>query len=111
MPKAKRKKGDDAQSKLFDITAKLKTAACVPAIREAVKTWRVGGYKGCTETTRLLLRHWFQTDHRLPNGRPFAWHDSQRDAIETLIFVWEFEKVRTRKGLLGRYAQTLKDVP
>jgi len=46
----------------------------------------------------------------MPNGRPFAWHDSQREAIETLIFVWEFEKVRTRKALLERYAESLKDV-
>jgi type III restriction enzyme len=82
----------------------------VPALRDAVNAWRVGGYKSTTETTRLLLNHWFHTDHRLPNGRPFAWHDSQRDAIETLIFVWEFEKVRTRKGLLERYATDLKDV-
>lgn len=111
MAKRKAKKQNDAQSKLFDITAKLKTAACVPAIREAVKAWRVGGYKGTTETTRLLLAYWFQTDHRLPTGRPFAWHESQREAIETLIFVWEFEKVRTRKALLERYAETLKDVP
>ena len=82
----------------------------MPALREAVKAWRVGGYKGTTETTRLLLKHWFKTDHRLPNGRPFAYHSSQREAIETLIFVWEFEKVRTRKGLLERYAQSLQDV-
>lgn len=72
--------------------------------------WRVGGYKGTTETTRLLLNHWFNTDHKLRNGRRFEYHSSQRQAIETLIFVWEFEKVRTRKGLLERYAQTLKDV-
>lgn len=82
----------------------------MPALREAVKAWRAGGYKGTTETTRLLLNHWFKTDHRLPNGRPFAYHSSQREAIETLIFVWEFEKVRTRKGLLERYAQSLRDV-
>ncbi len=72
--------------------------------------WRVGGYKGTTETTRLLLNHWFNTDHRSKTNRPFSYHYSQRQAIETLIFVWEFEKVRTRKGLLERYVQTLKDV-
>lgn len=110
MPKGKRRPLNDAQENLLDITAKLRTAPCVPALREAVKVWRVGGYKGTTDTTRLLLSHWFHTDHRLPNGRPFAWHASQRDAIETLIFVWEFEKIRTRKGLLERYATDLKDV-
>ncbi len=110
MPRGKRRAAHDSQENLLDITAKLRTAPCVPALREAVKAWRAGGYKGITATTRLLLNHWFCTDHRLLNGRPFAWHSSQRDAIETLIFVWEFEKVRTRKGLLERYAEDLKNV-
>ncbi|MBI1894767.1 MAG: DEAD/DEAH box helicase family protein [Candidatus Rokubacteria bacterium] len=110
MPRGKRRIVDDSQENLLDITAKLRTAPCVPALREAVKAWRAGGYKGITETTRLLLNHWFRTDHRLANGRPFGWHPSQRDAIEAVIFVWEFEKVRTRKGLLERYAEDLKNV-
>jgi type III restriction enzyme len=98
------------QGELLDITSCLRTAPCVPALREAVKAWRAGGYKGTTGTTRLLLNHWFYTHHRLPGGRPFAYHPSQQEAIETLIFVWEYEKVRTRKGLLERYAQDLRDV-
>src|SRR2546422_6811146 len=108
---AKRKAANPSQTDLLDVTSRLRTAPCVPALREAVKAWRAGGYKGTTETTRLLLNHWFKTDHRLPSGRPFAYHSSQREAMETLIFVWEFEKVRTRKGLLERYAQNLKNVP
>lgn len=104
--KLKQKSEDD----LFDITGKLRTAPCIPALREAVKAWRAGGYKGTTDTTRSLLSFWFETDHRLPDGRSFAYHYSQRAAIETLIFVWEYEKVRSRKGLLERYAETLKDV-
>ncbi len=111
MPRVKSsKKKKQADGNLFDITGKLRTAPCVPALREAVKAWSAGGYKGTTETTRILLNHWFKTDHRLPNGKPFKYHYSQQEAIETLIFVWEYEKVRTRKGLLERYAQSLKDV-
>jgi len=30
------------------------------------------------------LHHWFLTDHRLANGRKFAYHYSQRYAVETL---------------------------
>ncbi|MGH9426312.1 MAG: DEAD/DEAH box helicase, partial [Terriglobia bacterium] len=105
-PRKKKVQGDN----LFDVTTRLRTAPCVPALREAVKAWRAGGYKGVTDTTRLLLNHWFYTDHRLPSGRRFAYHSSQQEAIETLIFVWEVEKVFTRKGLLERYAQSLKDV-
>ena len=95
---------------LFDLTEKLRTGPCVPALREAVKAWRAGGYKGITDTTRILLTHWFQADHKLSNGRPFKYHPSQQDAIETLVFVWETEKVRTRKDLLERYAQDLQNV-
>jgi type III restriction enzyme len=103
----RRKKTSDApsQAELLDITARLRTAPCVPALREAVKAWKAGGYKGITDTTRILLNYWFETDHKLPTGLPFKYHPSQREAIETLIFVWEFEKVRTRKALLERYAQ------
>ncbi len=110
MPRRKNKPADPSQAELLDITARLRTAPCVPALREAVKAWKAGGYKGITDTTRLLLNYWFETDHKLPTGLSFKYHPSQREAIETLIFVWEFEKVRTRKALLERYAQNLRNV-
>lgn len=110
MPRRKKTAIADTQADLLDVTSKLRTAPCVPALREAVKAWVAGGYKGITDTTRILLNHWFHTDHKLPTGRPFRYHRSQQEAIETLVFVWEFEKVRTRKGLLQRYATDLHDV-
>jgi type III restriction enzyme len=110
MARPKRKPLADIQPDLLDVTSKLRTAPCVPALREAVKAWVAGGYNGITETTRILLNYWFRADHKLPTGRPFRYHRSQQEAIETLVFVWEFEKVRTRKGLLQRYATSLHDV-
>jgi len=110
MPRPKRSAIADIQPDLLDVTSKLRTAPCVPALREAVKAWVAGGYKGITDTTRILLNYWFHTDHKLPTGRPFRYHRSQQEAIETLVFVWEFEKVRTRKALLQRYATDLHDV-
>ena len=110
MPRKKKEIAPPSQTELLDITAKLRTGPCVPALREAVKAWKAGGYKGVTDTTRILLNHWFYTDHRLPTGLPFKYHASQQEAIETLVFVWEFEKIRTRKGLLERYAQDLRDL-
>jgi type III restriction enzyme len=103
MPR-KRPAGSNSQTDLLDVTEKLKTGPCVPSLREAVKAWRAGGYKAITDTTRILLNHWFYTDHKLPTGAPFKYHHSQQEAIETLIFVWEYERVRTRKALLERYA-------
>jgi len=35
-------------------------------IRKAVAEWSDRKYKGATETTKLLLNHWFTTDHRTP---------------------------------------------
>ncbi len=110
MPRRKRKSSPPSQAELLDITSRLRTGPCVPALREAVNAWKAGGYKGVTDTTRILLNHWFQADHKLPTGLPFKYHHSQQEAVETLIFVWEFENVRTRKALLERYAQDLRNV-
>ncbi len=95
---------------LFDVTGKLTTAPCVPALRAAVGEWRENGYQGVTDTTRTLLNHWFYTDHRLPTGARFAYHTSQREAIETLIYVYEIAKTRTRKDLLERFAAAGSDL-
>lgn len=50
------------------------------------------------------MNHWFYSDHRLKNGRPFAYHPSQREAIESLVYVWEVEKVWKHKALLERFS-------
>jgi type III restriction enzyme len=102
---------EDRIDNLLDVTATLRTAPCVPALRQAVRAWRAGGYKGTTETTKRLLAHWFESDHRLANGTRFKYHPAQREAIETLIFVWEYEGVRSRTKLLERYASDVTGVP
>jgi type III restriction enzyme len=86
------------------LEAHVATAPCVPAIRQKVKAWREGGYKGVTDTTRLLLNHWFSTDHRLPSGRKFAYHYFQREAVETLIYLFEVAQIRRHKTLVETYA-------
>src|SRR5229473_4785634 len=62
------------------------------------------------DITRTLLNYWFIADHKTRTGRPFKYYDFQREAIETLIYVWEVEKIRTRKDLLERYAQNIKEL-
>jgi type III restriction enzyme len=76
----------------------------VPAIRQAVDAWRQSGYPGVTDTTSVLLNYWFLTDHRQPNGRPFQYHAAQREAIETLIYLYEVACMRRHKALLEKYA-------
>lgn len=107
---AKRRKIDSKQGDMFNIQEQLRTAACVPAIREAIKAWRADGYKGITDTTKELINYWFYTDHILTNGQQFRFHIAQREAIETLIFIYEVAKVRTRKELLEKYAFSSKDL-
>lgn len=109
--RASARRNGDANEKLLDVTGTLRTAPCVPALRSAVGAWRAGGYKGITDTTRRLFAHWFQTDHRRPNGAPFRYHDAQREAIETLVYVWEYERVRNRRALVDRYAENAAGMP
>jgi type III restriction enzyme len=95
MPRAK-------QSRLFQ--EPLRTAPCVPAIRKVVGEWRQAGYPGVTDTTSTLLNYWFLTDHRQPNGRPFQYHPAQREALESLIYLYEVAQVRRHKHLLEKFA-------
>ncbi len=107
---AKKKGQDRSQKDMFNIQEQLSTAACVPAIREAVQTWRGDKYKGITETTKELFNFWFNTDHVLYNGSNFHYHLAQREAIETLVFLFEVKKIRNRKDLLESYAFTTQDL-
>ena len=62
-------------------------------LRKAVYTWREHGYPNVTPTTKRLLQFWFEEDHLLEN-EPFKFWFCQREAIETLIYVYEVMKKR-----------------
>jgi type III restriction enzyme len=100
---ARKRKQNDADQ-LGLLVARVATAPLVPGIREKVKTWREGGYKEISDTTRILLNYWFYTDHRLSNGRKFAYHYFQREAVETLIYLYEVAKVQRHKSLVETFA-------
>ena len=53
-------------------------------LRKAVITWREQGYPRATQTTKRLLKFWFNEDH-LVDDEPFGFWFCQREAIETLI--------------------------
>ncbi|KAF0107304.1 MAG: Type III restriction-modification enzyme helicase subunit [Anaerolineaceae bacterium] len=106
-PKGK-KSTSPAQTTFLEPAAK--TAPCVPAIRRVVDEWRVKDYAGVSDTTRILLNFWFKTDHRLSNGHKFAYHKSQQEAIETLIYLYEVAGVRRHKMLVENYAGSNKDL-
>jgi len=98
----RKRAADTSTVPLFD--AKTRTAPCVPALRDKVSQWQNDGYPGATETTHRLLNFWFHTDHRLPNGRKFAYAYFQKDAVATLVYLYEVAKVRRQKDLIEGYA-------
>ena len=83
------------------------TAPCVPALKEAVEAWHDNGYKGATGTTKELLNYWLKSDHRQADDSLFSYRCFQREAIETLIYRWEVQRIRSRKELLECYAPAL----
>ena len=87
------------------LTARVTTAPCVPEIRKAVKEWRKEKYKGATDTTKALFNYWFATDHRLPDGQAFQYYYAQREAMETLVWLYEVEKIRRHRDLVERFAK------
>ncbi len=77
-------------------------AVFVDKLREAVYKWRDKGYQGVTDTTRVLLNHWFYKDH-VVNDRTFKYFFCQREATETLIYLYEVKKAFTFKDLKPFY--------
>lgn len=83
--------------------ARTSTAPCVPSIRVAVDDWRAGGYKGISDTTRTLLNFWFHTDHVLQGGEKFAYSKAQKEALETLIYLWEIARAHSQSELIENF--------
>jgi type III restriction enzyme len=72
--------------------------ALVPGIRSAVDHWRAQGYPRATDTTRRLLQDWFQQDHKIrrkDKPQEFGYYFCQREAIETLIYLYEVRQLRS----------------
>ncbi len=82
--------------------------AIAQALRRFVREWRETDYPGASDTTRELLHHWFQRDHlvTLADGTmaPFRYYFCQREAIETLIYLYEVRRVQSLCGLMGNFA-------
>jgi len=73
-------------------------------LRKDVKKWRINDYRGVTSTTRNLLTYWFDSDH-LIDKKPFNFWFCQREAIETLIFLFEIKGYTDLEPLVKEYAK------
>lgn len=72
----------------------------VDKIRREVKKWRENNYQGASATTRALLQWWFNTPRPAnENGAAFRYYFAQREAVESVIWLYEAQKVRDKHDL------------
>ena len=71
----------------------------IKRLREAVGKWRSDGYPDASSVSQRLFTFWFDEDH-LVNNKPFRYYFGQREAAETLIYLYEIEKNRDIKKLI-----------
>ncbi|MGE0132403.1 MAG: DEAD/DEAH box helicase family protein [Blastocatellales bacterium] len=76
----------------------------VANIREEVAQWRAGGYAGASATSRALLTWWFLTEHLVESAdgteSEFRYYFAQREAVETVIWLYDVRGVRDKFDLL-----------
>jgi type III restriction enzyme len=76
----------------------------VANIRREIHGWRASGYTGASPTTKALLIHWFETEHLVENAdltmTQFRYYFSQREAVETAIWLHEVRQARDKFDLL-----------
>jgi len=76
----------------------------VSKIREEVYQWRNNGYPGTSPTTKALLNWWFETPHFIEEKdgttNQFRYYFAQREAVESVIWLYEVRKAREKFDLL-----------
>ncbi|MDI6761133.1 MAG: DEAD/DEAH box helicase family protein, partial [Candidatus Brocadiaceae bacterium] len=76
-------------------------------IKQAVQTWRDRNYEGVSPVTKRLLEFWFKEEHLLEDGTCFKFWRCQRDAIETLIYIYEVCKCTSLYDLARSFGVSL----
>jgi type III restriction enzyme len=81
----------------------------VAELRKKVKEWRDNSYDGASDTSKALLTWWFKEEHILYNkdgsSYSFRYYFSQREALETVVWLYEVAKVKDKYDLI-RYNST-----
>lgn len=81
----------------------------VADLRKQVKSWRDKNYEGASDTSIALLNWWFKEEHILydKDGATynFRYYFAQREALETVIWLYEVAKVKDKYDLI-RYNST-----
>jgi type III restriction enzyme len=68
-------------------------------IRLAVTKWREENYMGASETSKSLLNFWFNQEHLIGQSK-FCFYFSQREAIESVIYLYEVASAKDKYELM-----------
>lgn len=72
----------------------------VNKIRREVKKWRDRQYQGASNTSKSLLNWWFNRQHINEDLVEFQYYFAQREAVETVIYLYEVAKVKDKYDLM-----------
>ncbi|MGH8042827.1 MAG: DEAD/DEAH box helicase [Rudaea sp.] len=76
----------------------------VAKIRDEVNAWRDTDYAGASATSRALLHWWFETEHQTEHAdstlASFRYYFAQREAVETIIWLYDVRKARDKHDLM-----------
>ena len=105
-----------ADESLRETSAEKLMPPLVAQLRRRVKEFRDSGYVGARDTSKSLLRWWFDTPHLLPGAylpspgfgggaggeglSEFQYYFAQREALETLVYLVDVAGVQDKYDLL-----------
>ncbi|MFW6272560.1 MAG: DEAD/DEAH box helicase family protein, partial [bacterium] len=72
----------------------------VHKIRTQISDWRDKGYPGVTTTTKALMEFWFNTVHKTDDGNDFEFFFAQREAIESIVYLYEVAQAHDKYELM-----------
>lgn len=87
------------QESIFESVYEKILPPLVYKIRIEVEKWRDDNYPGITATTKALLNYWFNPELRETKVN-FKFYFSQREAIETIIYLYEVAKATDKYSLM-----------
>lgn len=79
-----------ADESLRETSAEKLLPPLVSEIRKQVQDFRTSGYEGASDTSKSLLNWWFKESHPIQSsltGEEFKYFFSQREAIESIIYL------------------------
>ncbi len=97
---------DSAQEQLFKAEKFRFLPPLVYKVRQEVADWRKSGYKGASKTSKSLLHYWFSRHDNRKKERgeeypsEFEYYFSQREAVESVIYLYEVKQVQDKYDLM-----------